>query len=154
MNRAVQHFPDRLERKDDPVIDDVAIYACWQCGHGSPKVAVQQRSTATAQTTVNQVRPLTSQRPANRPSATVAPIVRIEESNRQGVARGPKERGHNPFCATAGVPLPLSFSLVGGCWNAGSRSKGVERDQALRALAEGVDACPQCRPDTTLGILD
>nr|WSZ19534.1 DUF6233 domain-containing protein [Streptomyces canus] len=43
---------------------------------------------------------------------------------------------------------------VGGCWNAGSRSKGVERDQALRALAEGVDACPQCRPDTALGILD
>ncbi|WP_329597865.1 DUF6233 domain-containing protein [Streptomyces pseudovenezuelae] len=43
---------------------------------------------------------------------------------------------------------------VGGCWNAGSRSKGVERDQALRALAQGVDACPQCRPDTALGILD
>jgi hypothetical protein len=43
---------------------------------------------------------------------------------------------------------------VGGCWNAGSRSKGVERDQALRALAEGVGACPQCRPDTALGILD
>ncbi|MFF7176395.1 DUF6233 domain-containing protein [Streptomyces pseudovenezuelae] len=43
---------------------------------------------------------------------------------------------------------------VGGCWNAGSRSKGVERDQALRALAEGVDACPQCWPDTALGILD
>ncbi|WP_326673039.1 DUF6233 domain-containing protein [Streptomyces canus] len=43
---------------------------------------------------------------------------------------------------------------VGDCWNAGSRSKGVERDQALRALAEGVTACPQCRPDTALGILD
>ncbi|MEU0208034.1 DUF6233 domain-containing protein [Streptomyces canus] len=43
---------------------------------------------------------------------------------------------------------------VGGCWTAGSRSQGVERDQELRALAEGVDACPQCRPDTTLGILD
>ncbi|MFK4100867.1 DUF6233 domain-containing protein [Streptomyces sp. NPDC019531] len=42
---------------------------------------------------------------------------------------------------------------VGGCWNAGSRSKGVERDQVLRALAEGVDACPQCRPDTVLGSL-
>lgn len=43
---------------------------------------------------------------------------------------------------------------VGGCWNAGSRSKGVERDQALQALAEGIDACPQCRPDIELGILD
>ncbi|WP_328749659.1 DUF6233 domain-containing protein [Streptomyces sp. NBC_00285] len=43
---------------------------------------------------------------------------------------------------------------VGDCWNAGSRSKGVERDQAVRALADGVMACPQCRPDTALGILD
>jgi hypothetical protein len=43
---------------------------------------------------------------------------------------------------------------VGGCWNAGSRSKGVEPDQALHALAEGVTARPQCRPDTALGILD
>ncbi|WP_405556599.1 DUF6233 domain-containing protein [Streptomyces canus] len=43
---------------------------------------------------------------------------------------------------------------VGDCWNAGSRSKGVERDQALRALAEGVAACPQCRLDSALGILD
>ncbi|MFF4351447.1 DUF6233 domain-containing protein [Streptomyces sp. NPDC001530] len=44
---------------------------------------------------------------------------------------------------------------VGGCWNAGKRSRGVERDQAVRALAEGgVPACPHCRPDTGLGILD
>ncbi|MFG2525041.1 DUF6233 domain-containing protein [Streptomyces sp. NPDC048527] len=37
---------------------------------------------------------------------------------------------------------------------AGKRSRGVERDQALRAVAEGVDACPHCRPDTELGVLD
>ncbi|GAB2736796.1 DUF6233 domain-containing protein [Streptomyces bullii] len=43
---------------------------------------------------------------------------------------------------------------VGGCWNAGRRSKGVARDQALRALADGVKPCPQCRPDTVLGYLD
>ncbi|WOT40728.1 DUF6233 domain-containing protein [Streptomyces coeruleorubidus] len=43
---------------------------------------------------------------------------------------------------------------VGDCWNAGKRSRGVERDQALRALAEGVKACPQCRPDSALGFLD
>ncbi|MEH0428821.1 DUF6233 domain-containing protein [Streptomyces stelliscabiei] len=44
---------------------------------------------------------------------------------------------------------------VGGCWNAGKRSRGVDRDQAVRALAEaGVPACPHCRPDTELGILD
>ncbi|MFD0034916.1 MULTISPECIES: DUF6233 domain-containing protein [Streptomyces] len=43
---------------------------------------------------------------------------------------------------------------VGGCHMAGKRSRGVERDQALRAVTEGVDACPHCRPDTELGILE
>ncbi|MGK9463953.1 DUF6233 domain-containing protein [Streptomyces sp. G6] len=43
---------------------------------------------------------------------------------------------------------------VGGCWNAGKRSKGVARDDALRALAVGVRACTACRPDTELGYLD
>ncbi|MFI6489543.1 DUF6233 domain-containing protein [Streptomyces sp. NPDC050564] len=44
---------------------------------------------------------------------------------------------------------------VGGCWNSGTRSRGVERHQAVRALTEGgVPACPHCRPDTDLGILD
>ncbi|MFE5681707.1 DUF6233 domain-containing protein [Streptomyces sp. NPDC056512] len=43
---------------------------------------------------------------------------------------------------------------VGGCHMAGKRSRGVERDQALRAVTEGVDACPHCRPDTELGVLD
>ncbi|MEV7413110.1 DUF6233 domain-containing protein [Streptomyces althioticus] len=43
---------------------------------------------------------------------------------------------------------------VGGCWNSGKRSDGVSREQALRALAEGVPACPHCRPDTELGYVD
>ena len=43
---------------------------------------------------------------------------------------------------------------VGGCHMAGKRSRGVERDQALRALAEGVDACTHCRPDSELGYLE
>ena len=43
---------------------------------------------------------------------------------------------------------------VGGCWNAGKRSKGVTREQALRALADGVKACGACRPDSELGFLD
>ncbi|WP_346162151.1 DUF6233 domain-containing protein [Streptomyces bangladeshensis] len=42
----------------------------------------------------------------------------------------------------------------GGCWNTGKRSRGVPREVALRALAEGVPACPQCRPDSALGYLD
>ncbi|MFB8244900.1 DUF6233 domain-containing protein [Streptomyces sp. NPDC055952] len=43
---------------------------------------------------------------------------------------------------------------VGDCWNAGKRSRGLERDEARRALADGVKPCPQCRPDSALGFLD
>ncbi|WP_405636987.1 DUF6233 domain-containing protein [Streptomyces sp. NBC_00117] len=41
-----------------------------------------------------------------------------------------------------------------GCHTAGKRSRGVDRNQALRGLTEGVAACPLCRPDTELGVLD
>ncbi|MET7535733.1 DUF6233 domain-containing protein [Streptomyces sp. NPDC058293] len=43
---------------------------------------------------------------------------------------------------------------VGGCHMAGKRSRGVDRDQALRKMTEGVAACPHCRPGTELGVLD
>ena len=43
---------------------------------------------------------------------------------------------------------------AGDCWNAGKRSRPISRDQARRALADGVKACPQCQPDTALGMLD
>ncbi|WP_239771743.1 DUF6233 domain-containing protein [Streptomyces sp. CL12-4] len=42
---------------------------------------------------------------------------------------------------------------VGGCWNAGKRSKGISRE-ALRALVDGVKACGACRPDSELGYLE
>ncbi|MEU6280908.1 DUF6233 domain-containing protein [Streptomyces sp. NPDC047028] len=42
----------------------------------------------------------------------------------------------------------------GGCWNASKRSRGVGRESAVRALADGVPAGPHCRPDTSHGILD
>lgn len=43
---------------------------------------------------------------------------------------------------------------VGGCWNAAKRADGVTREQALRALVEGVPACSHCRPDTELGYVE
>jgi hypothetical protein len=43
---------------------------------------------------------------------------------------------------------------VGDCWNAGKRRRGISRDEALRALADGVKACGACRPDSELGFLD
>jgi hypothetical protein len=49
---------------------------------------------------------------------------------------------------------PAVYVHEGGCWNAGQRSKGVDRSTALRALVEGVAACPHCRPDNGLGYLE
>jgi hypothetical protein len=43
---------------------------------------------------------------------------------------------------------------MGGCNMAGKRCRGVPRDLAMRALTEGVEACPHCRPDTELGYLE
>ncbi|MGW2692315.1 DUF6233 domain-containing protein [Streptomyces sp. NPDC001296] len=43
---------------------------------------------------------------------------------------------------------------TGDCHMMGKRRKGVPRDMALRALAEGVEACGHCRPDAELGFLD
>ncbi|MFF3687510.1 DUF6233 domain-containing protein [Streptomyces sp. NPDC002187] len=42
---------------------------------------------------------------------------------------------------------------VGGCHMAGKRTETLERDQAVRALTDGVEACSHCRPDTALGLL-
>jgi hypothetical protein len=43
---------------------------------------------------------------------------------------------------------------AGGCWDSGKRTRGIARDEALRALAEGVKACGACRPDSELSFLD
>ncbi|WP_308797951.1 DUF6233 domain-containing protein [Streptomyces sp. UH6] len=43
---------------------------------------------------------------------------------------------------------------VGGCWDAGKRARSASRDATVRALTEGLEPCPQCRPDTELGVRD
>lgn len=43
---------------------------------------------------------------------------------------------------------------VGGCWDTRSRCRGADREAARQALAAGIEACTQCRPDTALGVLD
>jgi hypothetical protein len=48
---------------------------------------------------------------------------------------------------------PPVYVHAGGCRNAGRRSSGTSREEALRALTEGVPACPQCRPEARLGVL-
>ncbi|MFI2415904.1 DUF6233 domain-containing protein [Streptomyces sp. NPDC018947] len=43
---------------------------------------------------------------------------------------------------------------IGGCWNAGKRSKGVTQVEARQALSEGVKACGACQPESALGFVD
>ncbi|MFJ3842336.1 DUF6233 domain-containing protein [Streptomyces sp. NPDC054904] len=43
---------------------------------------------------------------------------------------------------------------AGDCRDTRSRCKPIDREAARRALAEGVQACPHCRPDTALGLLE
>ncbi|WP_121703447.1 DUF6233 domain-containing protein [Streptomyces sp. E5N298] len=45
---------------------------------------------------------------------------------------------------------PPVYVHVGDCWNTGTRSKGIDQEQVRRALADGVTACPHCRPDSAL----
>ncbi|MFE9868242.1 DUF6233 domain-containing protein [Streptomyces sp. NPDC005506] len=41
---------------------------------------------------------------------------------------------------------------VDGCYAAGKRHRPITREQALAALADGIRACIDCRPDTELGV--
>ncbi|MCX4633491.1 DUF6233 domain-containing protein [Streptomyces sp. NBC_01443] len=43
---------------------------------------------------------------------------------------------------------------AGDCWDARNRCTALSTDEARRTLAEGVPACPHCRPDVALGVLE
>ena len=82
------------------------------------------------------------------------PAVEQREQERQ---RGLDHRPPPPdWVLEAGLnrDSPAVYVHAGGCWSIGKRHRGISRDAALRALAEGVDACPHCRPDSELGYLD
>ncbi|MDT0567893.1 DUF6233 domain-containing protein [Streptomyces sp. DSM 3412] len=53
-----------------------------------------------------------------------------------------------------GVGRPPMYVHVGDCHMARGMRRGVDQAQARRALAEGVEACSHCRPDTALGIVE
>ena len=80
-----------------------------------------------------------------------------EERRQREQRHGQQARPPQPdWMLEAGLnrDAPAVYVHCGGCWNAGKRSRGVPRDVALRALAEGVPACTHCRPDSELGYLD
>jgi hypothetical protein len=54
-----------------------------------------------------------------------------------------------------GRSRPPVYVHAGDCWKPGWAMRGITREQALEALTRGnVPACPECRPDAALGILD
>ncbi|MEV5646218.1 DUF6233 domain-containing protein [Streptomyces flaveolus] len=83
----------------------------------------------------------------------IADEERREAEHQRGIEARPAppawllERGLNGHS-------PPVYVHAGDCWNAAKRSKGITQDEARRALADGIKPCPQCRPDTTLGVLD
>ncbi|MEU3556072.1 DUF6233 domain-containing protein [Streptomyces fragilis] len=82
----------------------------------------------------------------------------VQEEQRMAVVRRRADRDGQPEAQWLvehglGGSSPV-YVHVGGCWSGGRRSRAVAREQALRALAEGVQPCPQCRPDTELGLLE
>ncbi|MBA4864350.1 hypothetical protein H1V43_23945 [Streptomyces sp. PSKA54] len=52
-----------------------------------------------------------------------------------------------------GAQHPMAVH-VGGCHMAGKHFRGLTREQAMRARAEGVDGCGHCGVDAELGYLD
>lgn len=82
----------------------------------------------------------------------IAEVERREAEQEEGARRRPPapdwliERGLQGHHAV--------YVHVGGCHMAGKRSVPVAREQARQALTAGVDACPHCRPDTALGVLE
>ncbi|GGV87209.1 DUF6233 domain-containing protein [Streptomyces griseoloalbus] len=43
---------------------------------------------------------------------------------------------------------------AGDCYMAGKRRRPVDRDEARRLIAAGLETCGHCRPDSRLGITD
>jgi hypothetical protein len=83
----------------------------------------------------------------------IAAAQRREEERQRGEQARPPQPDWLLELGIGRDAVPV-YVHAGGCWNAGKRSRGVARDQALRALVEGVKACPHCRPDSELGYLE
>ncbi|EGJ77680.1 hypothetical protein STTU_4891 [Streptomyces sp. Tu6071] len=88
--------------------------------------------------------------------AQIAGWIAVEEERERAVAAREASRPTPPeWVAELSIGKDRRPILVhlGGCHMIGKRSRGITRDQTLRALAEGVEACDHCRPDAALGWL-
>ncbi|MFE7128933.1 DUF6233 domain-containing protein [Streptomyces sp. NPDC057617] len=86
----------------------------------------------------------------------------VEEERRAAAelrAAEQRERLRPPppdWVATRGIGArrALTGVHVGGCYMATGMTMTLTREQAVRLLTAGVEACGHCRPDTELGVLD
>ncbi|MGX1887504.1 DUF6233 domain-containing protein [Streptomyces sp. NPDC055287] len=93
----------------------------------------------------------------------LALLARVREQithlEQQAVIRDKIERQKPPPDWTLQISIngrtPVAVH-AGECSMGGSpvRNKEISREEALRWLSQGVSACPACRPDTELGILE
>lgn len=90
------------------------------------------------------------QQDLDRTRRWIAAEERRQTERQQGQQRRPPEPDWL-IDHSLGGRHPLAVH-VGGCHMAGKHARGVARNQAMRALADGVPACTHCRPDTELGI--
>ncbi|MBA4865946.1 hypothetical protein H1V43_32300 [Streptomyces sp. PSKA54] len=87
---------------------------------------------------------------------TVRTAIRQAERREQERQRGEQQRPPAPDWVvqmSIGSQHPMAVH-VGGCHMAGKHQRGISREQALRARAEGVDGCGHCGVDAELGFLD
>lgn len=82
--------------------------------------------------------------------------IAAEEQREQERQRGQAARPPEPewlLQQSLGARHPVAVH-VGGCHMAGKYVRPLARDQAVRALTDGIEACSHCRPDTELGVMD
>ncbi len=53
-----------------------------------------------------------------------------------------------------GTGRPVVRLHAGSCWDTSKRCTPATAEQIRALLAEGIPACPHCRPDTALGVLE
>jgi hypothetical protein len=85
--------------------------------------------------------------------ARITQVERQERERQRGEAHRPPVPDWTIETGIGAGHAPL-YVHVGGCHMAGKRQRPVARDQAMRALVDGVEPCGHCRPDTALGVLE
>ncbi|MFF8883950.1 DUF6233 domain-containing protein [Streptomyces flaveolus] len=89
--------------------------------------------------------------------AEVRKAIEAAEQRERERQRGIRDRPAPPDWLLAlglNPDSPPGQVHAGGCWNAGKRGRGISREEARRAMVEGVKPCGACRPDSDLGLLD